>query len=148
MVSIAWPPVSLGLMAPPSESVYVGPPRPFTSSGDGLDDQDLVPVGRRAVAILDRVLVDVVVEDVDVPAAAPFLVVEKAAQLWERVPSSRQRGADGRRFDDEVPTPACVGGEECRQPDLDPGYDATFTQSTRAKLAGSRDQLSPSSALA
>ena len=81
------------------------------------------------------------------PAAAPLLVVQQAAQLRERVPRCRQRGADGGRLDYEVPAPAGVGREECRQPDLDAGYDATFTQSTRAKLAGSRDQLSPSSAL-
>jgi hypothetical protein len=82
-----------------------------------------------------------------VPAAASFLVVQQAAQLRERVSRGHQRRADGGRFDNEVPAPAGVGREECRQPDLDAGYDATFTQSTRAKLAGSRDQLSPSSAL-
>jgi hypothetical protein len=83
-----------------------------------------------------------------VAAAASPLVVQQAAQLRERVPRGRQCGTDGGRLNNEVPAPARVCGEECRQPDLDAGYDATFTQSTRAKLAGSRDQLSPSSALA
>lgn len=82
------------------------------------------------------------------PAATAGLVVEEAAQLWERVSRGGQRGADGSRLDCEVPAPTGVRRQERGQPDLDRGYDATLRQSTRAKLAGSRDQVSPSSALA
>lgn len=82
------------------------------------------------------------------PAAAAVLVVQQAAQVRELVPRGGQGAGNGRRLDGEVPAPTGVRRQERRQPDLDPGYDATLTQSTRAKLAGSRDQFSPSSALA
>jgi hypothetical protein len=113
-----------------------------------LDDHDLVPVRRRAVAVLDRVLVDLVVEDSHVRSSEAVLAVQETAHTRERVPGGRQRFADRRRLDCEGTVPACVGRQERGQPDFDGGYGATLMQRTRAKLAGSRDQLSPSSVLA
>jgi hypothetical protein len=82
-----------------------------------------------------------------VPAAAAILVVQQPAKARERIPGGGQRLADSRGFDCELAAPVCVRGQQRRQPDLDVGYDATFKESTRAKLTGMRVQLSPSSAL-
>jgi len=81
-------------------------------------------------------------------AAAALLVVQEAAEVRKGVPRGNQRRADAGRFHAEVPAAAGVRGQKRRQPDFYAGYDATLTQVTRAKLAGSRDQLSPSSELA
>lgn len=81
------------------------------------------------------------------PALAAFLV-QQAAEVRKRVPRPGQCSTDRVGLNAELTAPASVGGQQRGQPDGDGGYEATFTQSTRAKLAGSRDQLSPSSALA
>lgn len=80
-------------------------------------------------------------------AAAPVLVVEDPAQAGMGRPGGGQRLADGGGLDRELAAPAGVGRQQRGQADPYGGYVATLRQSTRAKLAGRRDQLSPSSAL-
>lgn len=82
------------------------------------------------------------------PAAPAALLVQEAAEIGKGITCLGQSPADRVGLDAELTAPSCMGCQQGGQPDGDRGYEATFTQRTRAKLAGSRDQLSPSSALA